>query len=305
MVLQVFADRQVRHHRNAHLVQMIGRSDARQHQQVRRVERARGKNDFLRGFRLHHHAVVLVFDARRARSLHGDAQRMRLDVDPQVAAAAYGLEEGIGGRRAAPVSDRVLAAPEAFAAGAVVVRRHGELRGLGGLDPGRKERIVGLGPFSAQWPVAAAVGALAADPCLAAFEVRQDLRIGPALRAVARPAVVIAAMAPRVGHHVHRRRAAQHLAARRLDAAAIQLRLGLGVEAPVMHVMLVHLAHAERDVDERIPVAPACLEQQHPRAFVLGEPVRQNATGRAGADDDVVIGVLRRSHVVVSPEVQD
>jgi hypothetical protein len=39
---------------------------------------------------------------------------------------------------------------------------------------------------------------------------------------------------------------AQHLAAHRFDPAAVELRLGIGLIAPVEHVV-VHLAHAEGD----------------------------------------------------------
>src|SRR5262249_44878402 len=62
--------------------------------------------------------------------------------------------------------------------------------------------------------------------------------------------------------------------------------------APVEHVVFVHLAHAERDVDERIEVAPAGFDQQHARGAILAQPVGQHAAGRAGADDHVVVAFL-------------
>ena len=125
-----------------------------------------------------------------------------------------------------------------------------------------------------------------------ALEIGQHVGIGPAARALLRPAVVVAAIAAGIGHHVDRRRAAQHLAAHRLDLAAVHVRLGLGAIAPVEHVVFVHLAHAERDMDERIEVAPARFDQQHARRAVLAQPVGQHAAGRAGADDDVVVACL-------------
>src|SRR5258708_175952 len=79
--------------------------------------------------------------------------------------------------------------------------------------------------------------------------------IGRAARALLGRAVVIAAMAARIGHHVDRRGAAQHLAARRLDPAVVQVGLRLGVEAPIMQAEIVHLAHADRNVDQRVEVA--------------------------------------------------
>ena len=59
--------------------------------------------------------------------------------------------------------------------------------------------------------------------------------------------------------------------------------------------MLVHLAHAERDMDERMEVAPARLEQQHARRAVLAQAIGQHAAGRTGADDDVVVACLHVS----------
>ena len=70
-----------------------------------------------------------------------------------------------------------------------------------------------------------------------------------------------------------------------------RLRLGLGVIAPVEHAALVHAAEPQRDVNVGMAVAPARFEQQHARAAVLAEPVGQDAAGRAGADDDVVVAL--------------
>ena len=261
-----------------------------EHQQRRRVEGAAAEDDLAVGLDLHRVAAPLdVFDAGGARALHQHAGGMRAGLDVEIGALARRLE--IGGRRrgAIAVADGVLAAPETFLLLAVVVVGHGKARGLRRLEPGVVDRIAGLGEFGADRPRAAAPRILAALPGLAALEVGQHVGIGPAARALLRPAVVVAAVAAGIGHHVDRRRAAQHLAAHRLDLAAVHVRLGLGVIAPVEHAVLVHLAHAERDVDERIAVAPAGLDQQHARALILAQPARQHAAGRAAADDDVVV----------------
>ena len=175
---------------------------------------------------------------------------------------------------------------------AVVVFGHREARGLGGVEPGVVDGIGGLGEFGADRPVAAAPRIGAALPGLATPEIGQHVGIGPAARTLLRPAVVVAAIAAGIGHHVDRGRAAQHLAAHRLDLAAVHVRLGLGAVAPVEHVVFVHLAHAERDMDERMEVAPARLDQQHTRRAVLAQAIGQHAAGRTAADDDVVVSCL-------------
>ena len=48
------------------------------------------------------------------------------------------------------------------------------------------------------------------------------------------------------------------------------------------------LAVAERNVNPDVAVRPAGLQQQHAMAPRRGQPIGENASGRAGADDDVV-----------------
>jgi hypothetical protein len=62
--------------------------------------------------------------------------------------------------------------------------------------------------------------------------------------------------------------------------------------APIEHVVFVHLAHAERDMDERIEVAPTRFDQQHARGVILAQPVGQHAAGRTRTDDHVVVAFL-------------
>jgi hypothetical protein len=115
--------------------------------------------------------------------------------------------------------------------------------------------------------------------------------MGPAGTADARPAVVIARVAAHIGHRVDRRRAADDLSARAFDAAVVEPRLGLGKVHPVMQPLFEDAAPADRDFDPRVPIPAAGFEEQHPRAGILRQPPRQGASGRSGADDDVV-----RSH---------
>ena len=219
------------------------------------------------------------------------ARRVRVRCDLKIFSSARGLEKSIRRRRAPAVANGVLAAAETFLLLAVVIRRERIAAGLGGREPGVVERVFGPGEFGAERSFAAAPSVGAVFPGLAAAEIGQHVRIGPAARALLRPAVVVAGIAARIGHDVDRGRAAQDLAAHRLDAPAVEVRLGIGLVAPVEHAVFVHAAHAERDVDVRVPVAAAGFEQKHARGAVLGQPVGQHAAGRAGADDDVIVSV--------------
>src|SRR3546814_14902805 len=69
---------------------------------------------------------------------------------------------------------------------------------------------------------------------LGAAEIRQHLAEAPARRAMqGRPVVVVGGMAACIDHRVHRRRAAEHAAARLEAAQPAQARPWLGLEAPV------------------------------------------------------------------------
>src|SRR5262249_59627155 len=123
-------------------------------------------------------------------------------LDGEVAPLACRLE--IGGRRgrAVAVADGVLPAAKSFLLSAVVVvadRHPGRLRRL---DPGAVNGILGLCELGADRARAPAPGVLAALPRLAALEIRKHVGVGPAARALLRPAVVVAAMSAGIGQRV-------------------------------------------------------------------------------------------------------
>src|SRR6185312_913702 len=103
-----------------------------------------------------------------------------------------------------------------------------------------------------------------------------------------RPMVVILGLAADVNEPVDRRRPAQDPPARVGDRAAVGARIGLGLEPPGQLLVLEQLHVPGRDVDIRVPVAPARLDQENLDRRVLGQPVGQHAAGRAAADDHVI-----------------
>jgi len=95
-------------------------------------------------------------------------------------------------------------------------------------------------------------------------------------------------LAAHVDHAVDAGRAAEHLAARVAQHAAVEARVGLGLVQPVGARVADAVQVAHRDVDPRIAVAPAGLDQQHAMPRIRRQPVGQQAAGRAGADHDEV-----------------
>ena len=99
--------------------------------------------------------------------------------------------------------------------------------------------------------------------CSSLRKVRQHVGMAPAGIAGPRPAVVIVAMAADVDEAVDRARAAERLAARPVDLPPVHLRLGLGLEAPVVDGVEHRLRVPDRDVDPRVAVGRTGFEQQH------------------------------------------
>ena len=73
------------------------------------------------------------------------------------------------------------------------------------------------------------------------------------------------------------------------QAAAVEMGLGLGLVAPVVAGHVHRDREGARHLDEHRAVRAAMLEQEHAVAAVLAQPMGEHATGRAGADDDVVV----------------
>ena len=122
-----------------------------------------------------------------------------------------------------------------------------------------------------------------------ALETGQHVVPAPAGEAELAPVIIVGGLAAHVDHGVDRGRAADHLAARIVQAAAVEAFLRLGLEHPVRARIADGEEIADRDVVPDPIVAPAGLKQQHARIRRGRQPVRQHAAGRAGADDDVVV----------------
>ena len=114
------------------------------------------------------------------------------------------------------------------------------------------------------------------------------------------PLVVVLRLAAHVDHAVDRGAAADHLAARIVEGAAAETGFGLGLEQPIRARIADAVEITNRDVDPVVIVITAGLQEQDLVRRIGGQPVRQHATGAAGADNDVIVGPEVPGHVVPS-----
>ena len=235
VVLQVLADAGQRMQRlDAIVLQHRRIADAGELQQVGRVDRA--------GRQAHHQPGA-------APAGEGQAQRLGLGPERQVGPVQGGLEEA--GRRG-PAHAALLVDLEVAAALVVAAV---EVVHLGYAVLGRRfAEEVQHAPGQAHVldpPLAALtvqfVGA--AHAVLRAPEVGQQVGPAPAGIAELAPMVVVGGLAAHVDHAVDRRAAADHLAARVVQRAPVEARLGLGLEAPVRPRVAHGVEVADRDAE--------------------------------------------------------
>src|ERR1700688_2279405 len=84
---------------------------------------------------------------------------------------------------------------------------------LASADEGVEERVLLAAGRDVERTAVAAIGIAAALACFGALEIGQDIGIGPAGEAVARPTVIVEGVTPDIDHGVERGRAAEHAAA--------------------------------------------------------------------------------------------
>jgi hypothetical protein len=185
--------------------QLVEIADARQHQQLRRVDRAARENHLT--LRPHDGLLAMpdVFDADDTGAVEQQPGHQRLDLHGQVAARQRRAQIGDRAAAAPAMLDRHLHACKAVLLGAVVILGRRQAGSAGSIHIGVAKRILVARRFRHQRTVAPAIGVASALPALLPPEIRQRMRVGPTRQTCRRPAVVIGAIAANIGHRVDRR----------------------------------------------------------------------------------------------------
>jgi hypothetical protein len=262
--------------------------DARQHQQLRRLQRARAQQHFAAGLQRAACPALLQFDANGAAAVHQHAGHLGLGHHLQVGPLAVGREVGLRCTETFTALVRDLVGADAFLRGAVEVRVQRVAGLLRRLNEHRAEPVGAAQVHHVQRPARGVPGIGPALVVLRFQEVRQHVAPAPARVALGRPMVVVGVLATQVDHGVDGAGTAQHPPARLVALAAVEPRLRHRLEAPVGLAGAGHQGQSGRAVDEGAAVLGACLQQAHAHVRVFAQARRQHAAGRTTADDQIV-----------------
>ncbi len=289
VILQVAANAgQVGQDRDAVPLERLRRADARQHQQLRRIERASADDHLAPRAQLAFPPVLDEPDAHRAALLDDDPRDAHAGAHAQVAAMPGRPQVGAGRAAAPAVARGDLVEPAAGRVARVEVFVVGQPRLLAGPQPRLAERVDVADVGYAERAAGAVLRVAEALVVLGAQEIRQHVGMGPAGRAGLAPAIVVGRHAADVDHRVDRAAAAEHArlhhGRRFLAMLLVRRDPGNALEQRALRGLVI----GPRNVDVRAAIGRALLEQGHAHALVLAQPRGDHAARRAAAHDDVV-----------------
>ena len=274
-------------HVHAGPAQDVGTADAGALEQQRGLHRARAEDHLLAG------AVVHRPPARHGTHAGHTAAVEQQVADPgpgghgEVAAPADRADERAVGARTYAVPDGRRGEPDALAVVRVDIGDMLPAHVLGGGENSLDELVVLFDHRHPERPPGAAHVRGAEIMVFHRPVGRQRALPGPPGVAACGQAVPVGRRATHPHHPVDDGRTAQALAARPI------LDLAIGTDRPrrvVVGVALPPEGEIEplRDVEHRVLVTAAVLQQQHLVLRVLRQPVGQHTAGRSGTHDDVV-----------------
>ncbi len=257
-------------------------ADAGQHQELRGVDRAGRQDEFAPRTDRKKPAILFDLDADRAALIEQDATDMRPRHDREIGPVRKGMHIGAVQRLAPAAPDEHVGdggAARPFHHRAIRARECRDALLARGAEKGVRQRariVRGLHPHGAVGTAERRIG----RP-LPVFDAAIDVEhrfIGPAgIARLSGKMIPIAFVAPRPDHDIDARTAAETLAHRHRQFAAIEVRIGLGLKAPVAFAPKV--CWPERGVHDRLGfVAATRLDQQNLCAAVLGKAAGNDRT---------------------------
>ena len=280
------------HRRNAFAAQELRIAHARELQQGRRIHRAAAHQDLAPRTRHLALAVHHKLHTAGALAIEHHALHQRMGDQPQIGPLQRRAQIRGAGRFAQALAGGDLVDSHALPLRAVDVIGGGQTHLKAGLQKVTAQRVhVGAHITHMQGAalpapiVCAAAGHVAV---FQAFEIGQHVGPGPAGVAASGPVVKVRRLAAHKHHAVDAAGPPQHPPARPVAAASGQSGVWLGAVHPVDRGVVKSHAVANRRFEPKVVVRAARLQQQHAVRARGAQAVGEHATGRSGADDDVV-----------------
>src|SRR5580704_10764150 len=295
MILQVLADAlAIDHDRYVVRAQLLSWPDARQHQQLRRLDGTGSQHNTMTGVQVLQLRTDATGDATGAAFIDENASDLSVGDDGQIFSPFRWAQISIGGAFTPAVARGQLVVPGTLLACTieVVIARDAAVFRRG--DNGLNEFMLSHNATDPE-PPAGSVQLVVPELriVLELDEVRQDIVPAPPRISEIAPLVVVARLPADDDETVDRARAAEHAPARPINPPAVHVRVRLGVEAPVERWMPHRLAVADGQMDPEISIARSGLEQGDAVTPVFGQPMPEDAAGRAGAHHDEIELVVR------------
>ena len=300
MVLEALPDSgKVACHLDAECRQLGRRSDARQHQKLRRRDGAHRQDHRPCSSDGPRRAAAPADDgAGRPAVLDDEAERRAVGHEAEIAPTRCRPEKGIGRIDAPPIMDIDVVNAEPGLPRAIEIIVAAEAALAGRREECIVERPVIPRPARLERSLGGMERTIAAPAAFRLLEIGQHLAERPAGETRRGPAVIVAGIAANVDHAVDRRRPAEAAAARPVDAPPAEPRLRLGAVHPVMPRPAEHIAIGTGHRHQQA-VAAAARFDQHDRGGAVGaQPVGQHRAGRPGTENEVVATRAHRGPTV-------
>ncbi len=296
VVLQILADTgKVTDHVDAEAPEVIGVPDAGELQELRRVEGTTAR-DHLGPTRRVARSPLPVLDPDTTGSLEQQSVRGGTGDQREVRAIEHRVQIGTGRTEPAPAHHVLVEGGEPLLTEPVDVVGPAEAGLWPGLEPRLEQRVGSGAAFEREWAIITTPLVGAGQALLHPLEVRQAVAIVPGFHARPFGPLLIVGRIPSLEDHaVDARRPAEHLAPSVIDPPTTHVRLGLALVLPVVEAIADRMGERRRHVDEDVPlpVGPPGFDHQDLVGRIGAQPICQRTTGRATADDDVVVLVAR------------
>ena len=247
---------------------MVTIADAREHQELRRVDSPAADNHFAIGRRFDRLSLLQIGHTGATLAVEQQAAGESIGFDPQVVTARSWLEVSSGSAVSLTVLLRDAIEPEPFLGGAVVivVQRQSDL--LACLYECAGQRIGIAQVCDVERPSNTVILGRPRLKVFRPLEQGKQIGVAPTLVAQRCPMVVVLGVATLVNHCVDGAAAAKHLAARIEHPASVQRGLRFGLIRPV-HLTLEELWKHGGDVNFSFRVGRAGFQQKHTRGAAL------------------------------------